>query len=151
MEITIREARIDDSAIIMECIRGLAVHVNQLEMVTATEQDIRESVFEPGSHVKVFVAETDEKKICGFTLIFKTFSTFRASTNYHIEDLFVFPEYRKLGVGLKLLMYIKAFAQKEGAKTVDWYVNNRNTSAIEFYEKVGTRKLDYKSIYYMEV
>ncbi|RIJ50748.1 GNAT family N-acetyltransferase [Maribellus luteus] len=151
MEIIIREAQTDDSAIILECIRGLAVHVNQLEMLTATEQDIRNSVFRPGSHVKVFVAETGEKKICGFTLIFKTFSTFKASTNYHIEDLFVFPEYRKLGVGLKLLKHVKAFAQKEGAKTVDWYVNNRNTSAIEFYRKAGTKKLDYKSIYYMDV
>ncbi|MCK3683432.1 GNAT family N-acetyltransferase [Maribellus sp. YY47] len=151
MKITIREAKTDDSAIIMECIRGLAVHVNQLGMVTATEEDIRNSMFKPDSHVKVFVAETDQDKICGFTLIFKTFSTFKAVTNYHIEDLFVFPEYRKLGIGQKLLTYIKEFAAKEGAKMVDWYVNNRNTSAIAFYEKVGANKLDYKSIYYMEV
>lgn len=151
MNINIREAKIDDAAIILECIRGLAVHVNQLEMVTASVQDIRDSVFKPDSHVNVFVAETDQKEICGFTLIFKTFSTFKATANYHIEDLFVFPEYRKLGIGEKLLTYIREFAAKQGAKTVDWYVNNRNVSAIGFYEKVGANKLDYKSIYYMDV
>jgi len=149
--INIREAQVEDAGIILECIKGLAVHVNQLDMVTATEQDIRKSVFAPGTHVKVFVAENEEKKICGFTLIFKSFSTFKAIANYHIEDLFVFTEYRKLGIGAKLMNHIKDFAESEGAKIVDWYVNNRNLSAMDFYDRIGAKKLDYKSIYYMEV
>jgi len=149
--IYIREAIKEDAGIILECIKGLAVHVDQLEMVTATEQDIRNSVFAPDTHVKVFVAENEEKKICGFTLIFKSFSTFKAISNYHIEDLFVFPEYRKLGIGAKLMIHIKDFAESEGAKIVDWYVNNRNLSAMDFYDRIGAKKLDYKSIYYMEV
>ncbi|MDX8338561.1 GNAT family N-acetyltransferase [Draconibacterium sp. IB214405] len=149
--IQIREAQIKDAGIILECIKGLAVHVDQLEMVTATEQDIRDSVFAPDTHVKVFVAENEEQKVCGFTLLFKSFSTFKAVANYHIEDLFVFPEYRKLGIGSLLMEHIKTFAQNKGAKVVDWYVNNRNLSAMDFYDRIGAKKLDYKSIYYFDV
>ncbi len=149
--IQIREAKPEDAGIILDCIKGLAVHVNQLDMVTATEKDIRDSIFAPNTHVKVFVAENEEMKICGFTLIFKSFSTFKAIANYHIEDLFVFPEYRKLGIGAELMNYIKNYAKSKGAKVVDWYVNNKNLSAMDFYDRIGAQKLDYKSIYYMEV
>ena len=65
----IRKAVENDSAIIFDCICGLAEHVNQLDMVSATEQAIRESIFSSESHVKVFVVENDENKICGFALI----------------------------------------------------------------------------------
>lgn len=147
--IKIREAVANDSAVIFDCICGLAEHVNQLDMVTATEPDIKKSIFNTDSHVKVFVVENEEDKICGFALIFKTFSTFKATTNYYIEDLFVFPEYRNSGVGKQLFDYIKDYAQTHGAVKVEWYVNNANHGAIDFYKKIGAKALDYKSIYYL--
>ncbi len=149
--IKIREAVEKDSVIIYHCIYGLAEHVNQQYMVSATEQDIKESIFSSNSHVKVFVAENEENKICGFALILKTFSTFKAKTNFYIEDLFVFPEYRNLGIGKQLFDYITDFTQVHGANKVEWYVNNANHGAIEFYKKIGAKELDYKSIYYLTV
>jgi len=147
----IREAVENDSSIIFDCICGLAEHVNQLDMVSATVQDIKESVFSSDSHLKVFVAENVENKICGFALFFKTFSTFKATTNYFIEDLFVFPEYRNLGVGKQLFETIIDYAQNRGANKVEWYVNNANQGAIGFYKKIGAKELDYKSIYYLNI
>lgn len=120
-------------------------------MVSTTEQDLKESIFNSDSHVKVFVAENEEHKICGFALIFKTFSTFKAVTNYYIEDLFAFPEYRNQGVGKQLFDYIKDYAQIQGANKVEWYVNNANHEAIYFYNMIGAKALDYKSIYYLSV
>jgi len=149
--IKIREAEKKDSSIILNCIKGLAEHVNQIDLVTATEKEIRDSIFSPDSHVKVFVAENTEQEICGFALIFKTYSTFKAKTNYYIEDLFVFPEHRNLGIGLTLFNFIKEYAERQGASKVEWYVNNSNHGAIEFYNKIGAKELDYKSIYYLEL
>lgn len=148
--IKIREAGIKDSSVILNCIKGLAEHVDQADFVTATENDIKETIFSPGSHVKVFVAENIEDEICGFALIFKTYSTFKAKTNFYIEDLFVFPEHRNSGIGSFLFNYIKEYAEKQGASKVEWYVNNSNQGAIDFYQKIGAKKLDYKSIYYLE-
>ena len=41
----IREAVENDSAIIFDCICGLAEHVDQSDMVSAKEQEIKESIF----------------------------------------------------------------------------------------------------------
>ena len=109
------------------------------------------SFFDSNSHIKAFIAETNEKKVCGFALIFKTFSTFKAKSNFYIEDLYVFPELRNKGVGFSLLNFIKEYAQKHGAQKIEWYVNNANVGAIDFYKKIGAKRLDYKSIYYMDI
>ena len=149
--INIRLATINDSAVILECIKGLASHVNQLDMVSTTENNIKSTIFGNSSHVLVFIAEDENKQTLGFALIFKTFSTFKVKTNYYIEDLFVLPKYRKMGAGLALFNYIKNYAKNNGAAKVEWYVNNANTDAIDFYGKIGAKKLDYKSIYYLEL
>ncbi|MCL2329351.1 MAG: GNAT family N-acetyltransferase [Bacteroidetes bacterium] len=151
ISIKIRQAEINDSKIILDCIRGLAEHVNQLCEVSATEQDIQVSFFDSNSHVKTFIAETEEETVCGFALIYKTFSTFKAKTNFYIEDLYVFPEFRNKGVGFSLFNFIKEYAQKYGAQKIEWYVNNANIGAIDFYKKIGAKRLDYKSIYYMDI
>jgi len=65
--------------------------------------------------------------------------------------LFVFPEYRNLGIGKQLFDFIKDYAQVQGANKVEWYVNNANHGAIDFYKKIGAKALDYKSIYYLNV
>jgi len=145
----IREAVETDSTAIFNCIYGLAEHVNQTEMVTATEQALKDSIFSADSHVNVFVAENEDGKICGFALMFKTFSTFKATSNYFLEDLFVFPEYRGMGIGKQLFDYITHYARTRGANKVEWYVNNANHTAIDFYKKIGANVLDYKSIYYL--
>ncbi len=149
--IKIRKALEKDSGIILSCIQGLADHVKQSELVTATEQEIKESIFSKNSHVTVFVAENNKEEVLGFALIFKTYSTFKATSNYYVEDLFVFPEYRGKGIGSLLLGHIKEYAQKQRAKKVEWYVNKQNKGAIDFYHNFGAKELDYKSIYYLEV
>jgi len=149
--IKIRKAIEQDAGAILECIQGLGEHVNQSDLITATTDDILKTIFDQGSHVTVFVAENENKSICGYALIFKTFSTFKATTNFFIEDLFVFPKYRGLGIGTKMFDFIKDYAINKGAIKVEWYVNNANKEAIDYYKRIGAKVLDYKSINYFEV
>ncbi|MDB4334963.1 GNAT family N-acetyltransferase [bacterium] len=148
--IEIREAKRKDSGAILNCIKGLAEHVNELDHVTITESEVEDMMLSADSFVKVFVAENAVEEICGFAVIFKIFSTFKAKTNYYLEDLFVNPEHRHLGVGSSLFNFIKDYADKKGAGKVEWYVNNSNQGAIDFYSKIGAKVLDYKSICYLE-
>ena len=147
LKIKIREARIEDTPIILKGINGLASHVGQEHLVTATEQDIRNTIFASGSHVNVFVSENEDGEITGFAVILKTFSTFKAKTNFYLEDLFVFPEYRNKGIGEYFLNFIKEYAKRRGAGILEWYVNKANKLALDFYAKMGAKTLDYKSIY----
>lgn len=147
----IRRATIEDVSAILHCIKGLAKHVGQLEMVTATETDLISRLFGSDSNAVVFVAEDDQQDVAGFVLVLKIFSTFKATVNFFIEDLFVFPQYRGNGFGIALFNRVKGFAKQSGAEKVEWYVNNANKGAWAFYQKIGARELDYKSIFYIEV
>ena len=127
---------------------GASFH--KTELVTATEERIRAKLFGAESHVEVFIAYWGDTP-AGYVLFYKTFSTFVASTGCYVEDLFVFPEFRNRGVGTALIRRVIDHGQQAGYHKVEWYVNNRNRAAIKFYEKLGATKLDYKSIYYVEV
>jgi GNAT superfamily N-acetyltransferase len=56
---------------------------------------------------------------------------------YLIEDVFVDPNYRKMGVANRLLNYATAFAKENGAKKIHLNVYTTNTNAINLYKKLG--------------
>lgn len=147
-DIRIEKATKNDSGIILACIKGLAEHVGQSDMVTATQEDIENRIFSDSSHVEVLIAYI-ENKPAGFILYYKTFSTFKASFGLYVEDLFVFPEFRNRRIGSKLFQQVIEIGRMQNFRKVEWYVNNKNRGALEFYKQFDVHILDYKSIYYI--
>jgi GNAT superfamily N-acetyltransferase len=146
----IKKAKRKDTAIILNCIKGLAEYVGQLDQVTATEEKLEETLFSKNSNVEVRLAYLGDT-IIGFVLFFKTYSTFKANSGLYIEDLFIFSEYRNKGYGKQLFNYVIDFGLKYSYNKVEWYVNIKNNNAISFYLKMKAKKLDYKSIYYIDL
>ena len=60
----------------------------------------------------------------------------------YLEDLFVEPELRGLGIGKALLERVAAIAVEKGCKRLEWAVLDWNTPAIEFYRAMGGEFLD---------
>ena len=92
---TIRPAEEKDCGIILEFIRGLAEYERMSDQVVATEELLREWIFEKKKAEVLFVCE--EEKPVGFALFFHNFSTFLGRAGIYLEDLFVFPAYRGKG------------------------------------------------------
>jgi GNAT superfamily N-acetyltransferase len=60
-----------------------------------------------------------------------------------LEDLFVDPSFRSLGVGSALLAYLGRHAKKIGAGRINWSVLRWNVGARKFYtETCGGEELD---------
>jgi ribosomal protein S18 acetylase RimI-like enzyme len=146
--IKIKKAKKEDAEVILSCINGLAEHVGETDFVTATKDLLENTIFSDNSHVEVLLANLNEKTV-GYILYYKTFSTFKSSYGLYIEDLFVFPEYRNIGIGTKLFQRVVTIAKNLDMCKVEWYVNNKNKDAINFYNKFNVNILDYKSIYYV--
>jgi ribosomal protein S18 acetylase RimI-like enzyme len=146
--IIIEKAKKEDSDVILSCIKGLAAHVGQSDMVSATKESIENKIFFDNSHVEVLLAYLNKRPV-GFILYYKTFSTFKSSFGIYVEDLFVFPKCRNRGIGTRLLQHVVSLAKKQDMCKVEWYVNNKNKEAITFYKKFDASILDYKSIYYI--
>jgi ribosomal protein S18 acetylase RimI-like enzyme len=59
-----------------------------------------------------------------------------------LEDIFVEPELRGLGIGKLLLQRVAAIAAEKGCARLEWAVLDWNTPAIEFYKAMGGEFLD---------
>lgn len=132
MEINIRAAREDDFEQIVELFREFALFEKLPERMTnSVEQMQAEKDFFNG-----FVAETDNGKIVGYATYFFVYYTWVGKSLY-MDDLYVQPQYRSLGLGTQLIKKVIDYAKLSGSRKMRWQVSKWNTPAIDFYKKLG--------------
>jgi GNAT superfamily N-acetyltransferase len=139
-DLIIRTAVVDDVPLILQFVQGLADYEKLGHKVAATEDKLRQTLFGDNPSAEVLIAETDRP--LGFALFFQNYSTFRASPGIFLEDLFVLPECRGLGVGRALLSGLASVCVERGCERLDWVVLEWNESAIEFYRSLDAESLD---------
>ena len=144
--ILIRSANEKDVPAILSLIKELANYEKLSDQVIATEDELKKVLFGENNFVEILVAEY-EKQITGQALFFKNFSTFLGKPGIYLEDLYVKPEMRNKGIGKALLDKIISLAKERNYGRVEWAVLDWNESAIEFYEKIGAKKLDEWKIF----
>jgi GNAT superfamily N-acetyltransferase len=132
----IRPATERDVPIILEFIRELAEYERLLATVTATEDELRASLFGPLPAAEVVIGYAGYEP-AGFALYFRSFSTFLGKPGLYLEDLFVRPEWRGLGLGRRLLRHLARIAVDRGYGRMEWSVLDWNEPAIAVYRKVG--------------
>lgn len=101
------------------------------KMVNSKEKMIIEKEFIHG-----FIARDGNNNIMGYTTCFFTYHTWVGKSLY-MDDLYVREEYRGRGIGSRLIKNVIAFAKEKECNKLRWQVSNWNTSAIEFYQKIG--------------
>jgi GNAT superfamily N-acetyltransferase len=77
----------------------------------------------------------------GYACYYFTYSTFLSRPTLFLEDIFVLDQYRRNGVGSRLLEFCVAEAQGKGCGRMEWNVLDWNADAISFYESTGARIL----------
>ena len=146
MPLCIKPATVRDVPVILRMIRGLAEYEKLLEACSATEHQLRESLFGPHPAAEVIIAWADEEPV-GFALFFHNYSTFLAQRGLYLEDLFVLPEWRRHGVGRQLLERLAQIAIERDCGRLEWTVLDWNTPAIGFYRRIGAVPMDDWTIY----
>jgi GNAT superfamily N-acetyltransferase len=129
-----------DVPVILSLIRELAEYEKLLHLVTATEKQLRETLFGAQPAAEVILAFW-ERQCVGFALFFPTYSTFLARPGIYLEDLYVQPHVRGRGIGLALISYIAKLGVERDAGRMEWEVLNWNEPSIRFYEKLGAKPL----------
>jgi GNAT superfamily N-acetyltransferase len=94
-----------------------------------------------GRRIRVLMAEVDGKTV-GYAIYLFTYSSFLARPTLYLEDLFVLPEHRRLGLGGAFFKALLAEARREGCGRMEWVVLDWNTPAHRFYRKLGAKPLD---------
>jgi GNAT superfamily N-acetyltransferase len=141
MAMTIRTATEADVPQILAFIRALAAFEREPDAVTATEQGLLRDGFGPNPIFYCLIADHDGQP-AGFALYFFNYSTWKGCPGIYLEDIFVHPELRGLGIGKALLQQVAAIAVQKGCPRLQWEVLDWNTPAIDFYKAMGAEFLD---------
>lgn len=122
-------------------IRELAVFEKLEGILVTTERDLQEAFFGERPAAGCLVVEVGGQ-LAGYAIHFATFSSFLGRPGLWLEDLYVRPEFRGLGVGKKLLEAVVEVAREKGYGRCEWCVLDWNQRAIDFYQSMGGEILD---------
>lgn len=141
MDYEIKHAVEQDIPGIINLLREFAEFENLAHEFLITEESLREAVFGKGAFVRLLVGLSEDALIA-FALLYPKYASFRGERSLYLEDLFVKPEFRGTGLGLKMLARAAKLAKENGFHRLDWQALKWNTPAIDFYNKIGAESDD---------
>jgi GNAT superfamily N-acetyltransferase len=132
----IRPAVPADAAAITAMIHDLARFEQAADQCTVVETQISTALFEQPATLRGHVAEVDGE-IAAMALWFLNFSTWDGVEGIYLEDLYVRPRFRRLGLARGLLTALAEECLNNGYTRLSWAVLNWNTDAIALYRAIG--------------
>ena len=143
--LTFRFAEETDTAKILFFIKELAEYEKLSDQVIATEEILREWIFEKKKAEVIFAMENGTE--VGFALFFHNFSTFLGRAGIYLEDLFVLSEFRGKGYGKGLLKKLAGIALERGCGRLEWSCLDWNKPSIDFYLSLGAEPMNEWTVY----
>lgn len=140
-----RFAEEKDTDLILQFIKELADYEKMLDEVVATEELLKEWIFEKNKAEVIFALEDGVE--VGFALFFHNFSTFLGRSGIYLEDLYVRPEHRGKGYGKGLLKKLAQIAVERGCGRLEWWCLDWNKPSIDFYLSLGAVPMDDWTVY----
>ena len=140
MEPQFRFAEEKDTALILDYIKYLAEYEKMLDLVVATEEDLRKWIFEKEKAEVLFIMENGNE--VGFAVFFHNFSTFLGKAGIYLEDLYIKPEFRGKGYGKATFRKLASIAKERGCGRVEWWCLDWNKPSIDFYLSLGAEPMD---------
>ena len=136
----LRPAEPRDCGELDRLIRELAEYEKLAHMAVGTPDTLHAALFGSRPACEAVMAERHGRAV-GFALYFTTFSTFLSKPGLYLEDLFVEPEHRGIGIGKAMLRHLAAMARERDYGRFEWRVLDWNEPSIRFYESLGARIL----------
>ncbi len=143
--ISFRPALPEDCPLILSFIKALAEYEKMSDQVVATEELLKEWIFEKGKAEVIFPVVDGEE--VGFALFFHNFSTFLGRAGIYLEDLFIKPEHRGKGYGKATLQQLGRIALERRCGRLEWACLDWNRPSIDFYLSLGAKPMDEWTVY----
>lgn len=132
----IRSIQKQDLAAVVGLIRELAEYEQLSQYCEVTEERLSAAMFGDGAFLEGLIA-VEGGAAAGYALFFPYFSSFRGQRGFYLDDLFVAPDHRGRGLGIRMIRHIARLADERGFERIDFLVAEGNAAAIEFYKRHG--------------
>ena len=143
--VRVRPAVSSDYATVVEMIQALAAHIGADEKPNVTVEVLELDGPSGHGNFQILVAEY-QGTICGLCLYTFAFSGWRGMSGLFIEDLYVAPSARGLGIGKILLDEALAREKHRGVGYFKLEVDQANQVAIRFYEGFGFKQVEGENL-----
>jgi GNAT superfamily N-acetyltransferase len=140
-DVEIRPATEEDVQLVYDLILELAAYEKLGEAVAGTAETLRNSLFER-KVAEALLIETADGEAVGYAIFFTNFSTFECRPGIWLEDVYVRPEHRRGGIGLAVMEHLARIAEERDYARLEWCALEWNEPALDFYAKIGARRLD---------
>ncbi|MBF6174658.1 GNAT family N-acetyltransferase [Nocardia blacklockiae] len=139
----IRRATPEDVPALVGLVHDLAEYEKARHECHLTADQLHTALFGPNPALFAHVAQRDsDGEVLGCAIWFLNYSTWTGTHGIYLEDLYVKPEARGLGLGKALLAELAREAVTRGYHRVDWAVLDWNTPSIDFYKSLGATPQD---------
>ena len=136
---TITEANFD---VFLDLVEKLA-HYEKLSPPTDDEKvRLRKDGLGEAPKYFAYLGKINDKYVA-YVIYYFNYSSFVAKPLMYIEDIYVLDDYRKQGIGTKMLQFCVQQAMKKGCGRIEWCVLDWNEPALKFYEKNQAKKLNW--------
>lgn len=122
-------------------VHELAAYEKAPEECHLTVDQLDDALFAEAPALFGHVATVDGE-VVGVALWFLNFSTWRGTHGIYLEDLYVSPEHRGLGLGRELLATLARECVARGLGRLEWTVLDWNEPALGFYRSLGAVGMD---------
>lgn len=149
---SVRPATLADVPAILGFIRELAEYERAPNDVVATEADLARDLFGERpccEAIMGLVRETPDGPDVsrGFALFFHNYSTWRGHKGLYLEDLYVQPDFRGVGLGRALFARVAKIAVERNCPRLEWNVLDWNEPALKFYRALGAEAMNEWTIH----
>jgi GNAT superfamily N-acetyltransferase len=135
-DFVIRPAGPADVPVLLSLIRDLAEYERLSHEVEATADVLRRNLFGERPYAEALVGELRGEPVA-FAVYFHNFSTFLGKPGLYLEDLYVKPAARGLGIGRAILRRLARIAVERDCGRLEWSVLDWNEPALAFYKSLG--------------
>ncbi len=126
---------------LLELIRELARFEHLEHEVEASVECLENAFFSPQAVAGALFGCCDGE-LAGYAIYFFTFSSFLGRPCIWLEDVYVRPEFRRRGLGRKLIEAVAQIGAERNCGRFEWTALNWNKRALDFYRGLGARQLD---------
>ena len=148
---TLRRAERRDAPALLRLVCALAGFENLDAPDAEAQQRLIEDTFGEKPRIESWLAFADGcAEPVGYAILLETYSSFLARPTLYLEDVFVLPEFRGIGIGSAFLRHCVALAHERGCGRMEWTCLDWNTRAQRVYEdKLGAQKMSEWFLYRM--
>jgi GNAT superfamily N-acetyltransferase len=136
----VRAADPDDVPLLLQLFWELAEYEHLEDAMRATDEGLRAALFGERPAAQALIAERGSQ-VAGYAVFFPTFSSFLTAPGVWLEDLFVRPPHRGVGVGKALLAAVAARTRAAGGQRLEWAALDWNELALGFYRRIGAQTM----------